>query len=72
MAVGVANEAPFVADPTVAAVLSEKPIFHAVAANFEQSVDFGLHPGKIVGMDAASPEVRALQIFGGLVAEHIP
>ena len=35
----------------------------------EQMRSFGFHPGEIVGMDAAPPEIRAVEILAGLVAQ---
>src|SRR5262249_5765924 len=71
LAFTVADQAPLVADPTVAAVLLEEPILDRVPAMLEQLAELGFDSRQIVGMDAAAPEIRALQIFLGLIAQHV-
>ena len=72
LAVLVADQVLLVDHPAVAAVLLEEPVLDRVAAFLEQQGGLGLHRREVVGVHAAPPEIRVLQVFLRLVAEPVP
>src|SRR5262249_19484167 len=48
-----------------------KAVLDGMATLLEEVAKLGLHPGEVVGMDATPPEIRALQILVGLVAQQV-
>src|SRR5262249_35425727 len=67
----VIDEAQIIANPAVIAVLFEEPVLDGVAAFLEQGTDLRLRPRPIVGMYAAPPEIRALQVIARLITQQI-
>jgi hypothetical protein len=65
------DKVPVVADPAIATVLLAKLVLDRMATLLEQVAKLGFHPGEVIRMHAAPPEICALQILVGLVAQHI-
>ena len=72
LAIPVAHQMLLVVHPAVGAVVPEEPVLDRVAALLKQQGGLGLHGRDVVGMHAAPPEVRVLQILLRLVAEPVP
>src|SRR5258707_588718 len=64
----VVDDPQLIADPAVVAILLEKPVLDGMATLLVQVAKLGLHPGEVVGMRPAPPEIRALQIVARLIA----
>ena len=57
--------------PAVGAVLLEKPVLDRVAAFLVKLGGLGLHGGELVGVHAAPPEIRVLEVFLRLVTQPV-
>src|SRR5262249_60558473 len=66
LAFTVADQAPLVADPTVAAILLEEPILDRVPAMLEQLAELGFDSRQIFCMNTTAPEVRTLSLLHAL------
>src|SRR5262249_46998334 len=51
--------------------LLKEPVLYGVAAFLEQVTDLRLRPRQIVGIYAAPPEIRALQVIARLITQQI-
>src|SRR5436190_1203712 len=65
------DQAQLVADPAIVAVLLQEPVFEAMMTLLEQITEFAFDPRQVVGMDAAAPEVGAVEIVARLVAQPV-
>jgi hypothetical protein len=60
LAVFAADQALFIVDPTIGAILFEKAIFDRVTTVLVEIAGFGFDPGQVIGMHVATPEVGVL------------
>ena len=67
----VAHQLQFVADPAVAAVLLAEAVFAAEAPLLEQARIVAQDARAVLGMDAALPEIRAVEVFLAVVPEQV-
>src|SRR5262245_36948926 len=65
----VTDEAQLVADPAIVAVLLQEPVLESVMAGREELAELALDPRQVVGMDAAAPKIRAVEIVTLLIPQ---
>src|SRR5690349_1830020 len=67
----VMDQAQFVADPAIVAVLLQEPVLEGVVALLEQLPELALHPPEIIRVHTVAPEVGAVEIIARLVAQPL-
>src|SRR5262249_2338593 len=67
----VADQVQLIADPAVVAFLPAESVFDAETAVLYEAGIFLKDTGAVVRMDAAQPEIRALEIFLAIVAKQV-